>query len=115
MQHLKSVTGSNSVTLEGMQNGEYYAHTTFYDDDALEKNNKIRTSGMLDKGKLGLHDDEDIRFAISVPSVLQWNMFKKKHLETYKLLTSKNSETDRMKGARQLQILEPAWVVFDRL
>ncbi len=113
--HLKTNTGTNAVTLEGFEDNKYYAKTTFYDDKALEQNKKIRNSGMLDDSKLGLHLDEDIRMAISIPSTLQWSIFCKKNADTYKLLTSSTSESDRMKGARQLQILHPSWVVFDRL
>ncbi len=113
--HLKTNTGTNAITLEGFEDGKYHAKTTFYDDAALDKNAKIRNSGMLENSKLGIHFDEDIRMAISCPSTLQWSIFCKKHKETYKLLTSSTSELDRMKGARQLQIMHPDWVVFDRL
>ncbi len=101
-------------TIAKSEDGVFYVHTTFNDDAALEQNERIRRSGMLDNGKLGLHDDEDIRFVISVPSNLQWEMFKRKHLETYKLIVSR-IEAERMKGCKQLQILEPAWVVMERL
>ena len=112
---MRSVTGSNAVTHEAVEGGKFYARTIFYDDAALDKNNKIRNSGMLDKAKLGLHENEDMRMVISCPSTLQWSMFKTKHAETYKLLTSKNSESDRIKGAKQLEILYPAWVCYNRL
>ncbi len=109
------VSGTNSIQREGWEDGEYYCETEFFDKKQLDQNNRIRNSGMLDDSKLGLHFDEDIRMAISCPSTLQWSIFCKKNADTYKLLTSSTSEADRMKGARQLQILHPDWVVFDRL
>lgn len=115
MSHLTSVVGTNAVRVEGFEDGKYHAKTTFFDDDALEHNKKIRNSGMLEKSALGLHDNADVRMAISCPSTTQWMYFKSKHYETYKLLTSQTSEEDRMKGARQLQLLHPDWVVFERL
>jgi len=108
------VSGTNSIQREGWEDGEYYCETTFHDKKALEQNNKIRNSGMLDKGALGLHDNADIRMAISCPDTLQWSIFCKKNLETIKLIRSTN-EVERLKGARQLQILHPEWVVFSRL
>jgi len=107
-------TGNNAVTREVMQDGTLYAHTVFQDDKALARNADIKTSGMLANAKLGLHDDEDMRMVISCPSTLQWATFRRKHAETYKLITS-SDESERMKGCHQLQILEPAWVVFARL
>ncbi len=104
---------SQHKTLVKTEDGKLYAQTTYYDDVALEQNNKIRLSGMLEKGKLGLHDDEDIRYVISVPSSMQWQLFKTKYPETYKLITSK-TESERMSGCKQLQILHPAWVVMER-
>ena len=96
------------------QDDKLYIHTKFNDDHALHQNQRIRNSGMLDKGKLGIHQGEDIRMAISCPDTVQWGLFKKKHKETHDLLFSKN-EAERMKGARQLQILKPSWVVYSRL
>jgi len=95
------------------EDGKLYAHTIFNDDKSLEQNNKIRLSGMLDRAKLNLHDNEDVRGAISCPSSLQWSIFKKKHLDTYKLIMSKD-ESDRMKGMAQIEILEPSWVIYSR-
>ena len=95
------------------EDGKLYAHTIFNDDQSLEQNNKIRLSGMLDRAKLNLHDNEDIRAAISCPSVFQWSIFKKKHFDTYKMLTSKE-EVQRIKGIRQLEILHPDWVIYSR-
>jgi len=106
--------GSNSVTRARSEDGLFYVHTVFNDDKALAQNRKIEGSGMLDKGKLGLHDDEDIRMVISCPSTEQWMLFKKKHPETYKLIKS-TIEHERMKGARQLMLLHPAWVCYSRL
>ncbi len=108
------VSGTNSIQREGWEDGEYYCETKFFDTKSLEQNAKIRNSGMLDDGALGLHDNADIRMAISCPSTLQWSIFCKKNADTYKLIKS-TDEQERIKGARQLQILHPSWVVFDRL
>jgi len=106
--------GPNSIQRAVTEDGRLYFHTTYYDDKSLAQNRKIEGSGMLDKAKLGLHDDEDIRMVISCPSTAQWLLFKKKHPETYKLIKS-TIEHERMKGARQLMLLHPAWVVQNRL
>lgn len=97
------------------EDGKLYAHTIFNDDKSLEQNNKIRLSGMLDRAKLSLHDNEDVRAAISCPSTLQWLIFKKKHFDTYKMIMDRTSEHTRMKGIKQLEILHPDWVIYSRL
>lgn len=101
------------------EEGKLFVHTTFYDDKDLEQNNRIRLSGMLDKAKLGLHENEDMRAVISCPSNLQWSLFRKKHNDTYKLLTTRGTllqdEADRVKGVKQLEILHPDWVIYTRL
>ncbi len=76
-------------------------------------NHKIRQSGMLDKGKLGLHDGEDLRYVLSIPSTLQWQIFKKKNPDIYSLIKS-SSEAERMRGCHLLHLLEPDWVVMSR-
>ena len=111
--------GPNSVSRALSEGGRFHVHTRFFDDAALAQNRRIADSGMLDKGKLGLHDDEDIRFVISCPSTRQWALFKKDNPEIYKLITTRGTDAiadaDRMKGARKLSILHPAWVVYSRL
>ena len=106
--------GNNAVNRTVIENGKIYSHTVFHDDNALNQNARIRSSGMLDKAKLGLHENEDIRIVFSIPSSLQYTIFQKKHPETFKLLMSK-VEHERMKGAKQMQILHPGWVVMERL
>ena len=106
--------GTNSIQRAVTEDGKLHFHTTYHDDSSLQRNDDIRKAGFLDKGKLGLHENEDIRLVVSCPSVGQWNLFKKRHGETYDLLMSKN-EPMRMKGARQLQVLHPEWVVQSRL
>ncbi len=107
-------TGFNGVEKVGVEDGVLYGLTEFYDKQSLDINQKIKNSGMLEKGALGLHDNADIRMTISCPSTLQWRYFKKDHAETYKLLMSRD-EIERLRGAKQLQILEPDWVVQSRL
>ena len=111
---MKDQVGTNAVARHGMEDGRYYCETVFHDDSSLDQNQRIRNSGMLEKGRLGLHDNEDIRMTISCPSTLQWSLFKSQHPETYVLLKS-SDESERVRGARQLQILKPAWVVQSRL
>jgi hypothetical protein len=41
-------------------------------------------------------------------------LFKRKHPEVYSRLMAKD-EPERMKGARELSILHPGWVVYSRL
>jgi len=96
------------------ESGKLYAHTVFHNRKALEQNKMIRSNNFMEKGQLGLHDDADIRFGISVPSNLEWQLFKKKHPDIYKLIKSRD-EAERIKGCKQLQLLEPEWVVQTRL
>ncbi len=111
---MRELVGTNGATKTVIEGDKLYAHTIFSDDRSLQRNADIKTSGMLENARLGLHDDEDMRMVISCPSTTQWSLFRKKHLETYKLIIS-TDESERIKGCRQLQILEPAWVVFARL
>lgn len=90
------------------------AKTIHYDDANLERNKQLRNSGFIDKAKLNLHDDADLRMVISCPDTLQWTRFKKKYPDIYKGLLSRDEEA-RMKACRQLQILHPAWVIQERL
>ena len=106
--------GSNSVCKTHLQDDKLYIHTHFQDDPALERTKQLRNSQAFDKAKLGLHENEDMRAMISCPSVEQWLIFKKKHHETYKLLSSKH-EFERMKGVRQIRLLHPEWVIQTRI
>ena len=107
-------SGSNAISNHVVEDSKLYCHTVFHDDSALNQNERIRNSGMLEKAQLGLHDDEDVRMVISCPSTLQWAVFKRKHGETYRLIKSAD-EGERIQGARQLQLLHPDWVVQSRL
>ena len=90
-----------------------YVDTKFHNKDSLEINKKIRNSQMLDKMKLGLHDGEDARAVLSVPSNLEWTIFKDKNPDIYNDLKSPH-EADRMSALRRIQILEPEWVLMER-
>lgn len=111
--------GTNSITRARSEGGLFYVETQFKDSDSLQRNRDIAASGMLEKAKLGLHDDEDMRMVISCPCTMQWSIFKRKHNDVYKMLTTRGHRTEddalRMKGAKQLQILHPDWVVMERL
>jgi len=91
--------------------GEYFVETKFNDDHSLEVNKKLRNEGFLAKAELGLHDNADIRYWISIPDPLQWTFFQRKYPEIVAMLRSK---TDFMRGAKQLQILHPEWVIAER-
>jgi len=90
-----------------------HVHTNFHNQQSLEINKKIRNSQMLDKMKLGLHDNEDARAVLSIPSNLEWTIFKDAHPDIYNDLKSPQ-EADRMKALRRIQFLEPEWVLMER-
>ena len=107
--------GANSITRFYRNDKEtMLKDTTFYDDGSLDQNSRIRSDGMLEKGNLGLHDHANYRMVFSIPSVEQYNHYKLENPEDYKLLMSKD-ETERMRGAKRLQLLHPQWVVMERL
>ena len=106
--------GSNSVTqYTRINDDQVVEHTRFFNDDALKQNARIRESDLMDKHQLGLHDNADTRAAFSFPSIEEYNLFKIKDPETYQLLMSKN-EYERIRGAKQLQILHPEYCVYNR-
>lgn len=96
------------------QDGKLFVHTIFNEKAALEQNKLIRNHGFMKNGELGLHDKADIRFGISCPSNLQWELFKKTYPDIYKSIKS-TDESERVKGCKQLQLIEPEWVVQERL
>ncbi len=96
------------------QDSHLVVQTTHHDDKNLERNALLKREGYLNKAKLGLHENEDIRMMISCPDPLQWSIFKKKHPDIYKMILHKDEQT-RMTGCRRLQILHPEWVVQERL
>ena len=106
--------GTNSKSRVITQGDTLYVHSIYDDKQSLDQNSRIRNSGMMDNGQLSLHNDADIRMSISCPSVEQWTVFKRKHSGSYQLLMS-SKEEERMRGAKQLQILHPEWVVYSRL
>jgi len=109
----------NQVSRATVEDDKLYVHTVFNDDASLKKNAAIRDENLMDRHTLGLHDDADTRMAISCPSTLQWGLFKKKHADIYKLITTVGQGDEanelRIRGARLLEILHPTWVVFSRL
>lgn len=104
----------NHVSTLHKEDGIHYVHTQFHDDEALEKIRRLRDSEILQKAKLGLHEGEDLRAAFSFPSVMQFNLFKKKNPEIWALINSP-SETERIRGSGKLAILHPEYVVQQRL
>ena len=91
-----------------------FIQTTHFDDAALARNERIRNSGILDKAKLQLHQGEDIRGAISCPSVAQWNRFKKDNPEFNGLLNS-SLEHERLRAMDMVSLHHPDWVVYTRM
>lgn len=106
--------GSISTSQYIEEDGKGYVKTTFNDKHALDKNARLRSMDAFNRSKLDLHDGEDVRMSISCPSAEQWALFRKQHSQSYALLTSKD-EAERMRGATQLQLLHPAWVIYSRL
>ena len=107
-------TGTNSISRLITEGDKGYIHTIFNDKKSLDQNSRIRNAGLLDRGTFDLHDNADVRMVFSCPSPEQWNLFKKKNQATYDLLMSK-LEHERMRGAKQLQLLHPEWCVMERL
>tara|TARA_R110000868_G_scaffold364240_2_gene627101 strand:+ start:1195 stop:1515 length:321 start_codon:yes stop_codon:yes gene_type:complete len=105
---------SNHVTHIKTEDGNLYANTIFYDDAANEKTKRLRESELLSRAKLSVHEDEDIRFSFSIPSVFQYNLFTRDNPETFKLMQSK-VEHERMRGAKQFQLLHPEWCISARV
>ena len=115
MHEILSGRISPNATRRIMRDGDQLVvRTEFHDDPALERNKQIREAGLIDKAKLALHDDEDIRFVISIPDGLQYRYFKMNYPDIYKMILSKDEKT-RMSGCKRLQILHPEWVVQERL
>tara|TARA_R110000803_G_scaffold210829_1_gene284088 strand:- start:29591 stop:29932 length:342 start_codon:yes stop_codon:yes gene_type:complete len=96
------------------QDGKLYVNKIFHNKKALEQNKMIRHRQLMHKGQLGLHDKADIRMGLSIPSTIEWNMFKKAHPDIYKDLKSVH-EQDRMSACQRIAMLEPEWVVQQRL
>ena len=90
-----------------------FVDTKFHNKHSLEVNKKIRNSQMLEKMKLGLHDGEDARAVLSIPSNLEWQLFKDKHPDIYNDLKAPQ-EQDRLNAIRRIQFLEPEWVLMER-
>jgi len=105
--------GSNSVSKARSEDGRFYIETTFYDDAALQRNSEIRKAGFTEKMTLGLHDNADVRGSFSVPSVEQWNLYRKNNPEVYALLHSK-LEHERMRGLKKIYTCHPEWFLNQR-
>ncbi len=106
--------GTNGIREYKFDGTDMHVKTTFRDDKSLDINERIRRSRMLEKGTFGLHDNEDVRLVISCPSTMQWAVFRKKYPDVYSSIISTDEQV-RMKGAYQLQLLHPDWVVMSRL
>lgn len=103
----------NHVQRAKLDGSRLQIHTKFYDDATLKRNQTLRNADLLNKAKMQLHDNEDIRFMISCPSQFQWQIFKKRYPDLHKGLHSQ-VEHERMSAARKIAILEPTWVVQTR-
>ena len=102
------------LTQTAVEDGTFYTHTTHYNDAALARNQRIRNSGILEKAKLQLHDNEDVRGVISCPSVLEWNIFNNEHPELKGLLNSTH-EHERLKAMDIVSLHHPDWVLYTRM
>ena len=94
------------------EDGITYAKTTFQDDAALERVRQLKHENVLDKARLGLHDNADLRMVISCPSEALWSYFIRDYPDIYKLLQSKDQF---LKGAKQVQFMHPEWIIQSRL
>ena len=104
---------SNHHTRLITQDDTLFVHTVFDDDAAIKRNTMLRDADLLTRAKLGIHDDADIRFILSVPSVMQWNLWKKAHPEDAKHLFGKD-DVLRIRAAHRLSIEHPEWVIQSR-
>ena len=95
------------------EDGLFYVETVFNDKEQLKQNDRIRASGMLEKAQLGLHEKEDIRGVLSIPSVILWNYFKRNNPITYALLQSPDEE-QRISAMQKIYEIHPEWFVYDR-
>jgi len=98
-----------SVKLDGKR---LFVHTLVHDDPILEANRRIANERVLERAKMPLHENEDLRAHIQVDPDL-WAIFKRKNPDVYRLICSRD-EGERMRGVRQLHILHPAWVTYAR-
>lgn len=97
-----------------VEDGKYYVHHRFHDDASLARNQQLRNSRHIEKARLGLHDNEDIRGWLSVPTLKQWNLFCKAHPDIYSKLKSR-LEHERMTAMSFIKRMHPEWVVQSRL
>ena len=104
---------SKAITRLITEDNKLYVHTDFNDDVALQRNKDIRAAELLNKPQLGIHDNADLRFIISVPDVNQWNLWKRDHPQEAKALFGRD-ETFRIKAAKYLALSHPEWVIFER-
>ena len=105
---------SNAVTRLITEDNTLYVHTDFNDDAALRRNKQIKDAELLSRPKLGIHDNADLRFVISIPDVNQWNIWKRKHPHEYKALMTAKDHDYRLKAAKFLALSHPEWVIFER-
>jgi len=95
------------------QDDTLFVHTVFDDDEALKRNKQIKEAELLNKPKLGIHDNHDLRFILSIPDVFQWNLWKKHNQGEYRMLVGRD-ETLRIRAAKKLALSHPEWVIFER-
>lgn len=87
----------------------------YYDDHGvLKENERIRKSGLMQKNmRKGLMDNQPIEFWLRIPSANHLQQFMMHHPRVMEDLHSPDEST-RMKGARNMALLEPEWVLFSR-
>jgi hypothetical protein len=105
--------GSNSLTRVGVEGDDFIVHRRFFDDGALDTNRKIRNEIEHAKMKLGLHDNADVLGSFSVPSLDQWNLYRKNNPDVYALLHSKQ-EHERRRGLLRVYADRPEWFLTKR-
>jgi len=92
--------------------GQYYFHTQYHDDAALETNKRIRLEGLMPVGKkCPMLDNAEVAYSFSCPDGEQWALFKRDYPDVYRALM-RGDQQERFKAARELSILHPAWVTM---
>ena len=85
--------------------------TVYHDDEALDKNRRLRRDGLMVKGhRLPMFDGQRVHYAFSIPAD-QLALFQRDNPDFMTELRSKD-DAIRMKAALRLAILHPEWSVL---
>ena len=96
----------------GRKSNEYTIMEQIVDEGVLAENARLREIDAC-VNSTQLHEGEKIEYYFRIPSMIEWTRFLRSHQDIAGLLDSAD-ESDRMKGARMLSILQPEWVIKKR-